>query len=119
MTKTSSKVFIEDEKVKWEKMSKGVKRKIMAYDKNIMLVRVEFEQGAIGTLHSHYHSQVSHVESGRFEVEIGKEKKILYKGDAFYVAPDVVHGVVCLEQGVLLDVFSPMREEFIAKSIKE
>ena len=114
MGNATKKVFIEDEKVAWEKPAPGMKRKIMAYDKNLMLVRVEFEKGAVGALHSHYHTQISHVESGRFEVEIAGEKKILYKGDAFYVPPHVIHGAVCLEPGVLIDVFSPMREDFIS-----
>ena len=85
----------------------------MAYDDRLMLVRVEFEKGAVGTLHSHPHTQITHVESGRFEVEIGGEKKILAAGDVFYVPPHVIHGAVCLERGTLIDVFSPMREDFI------
>lgn len=67
----------------------------------------------IGTLHSHYHSQITSIESGLFEVEIGGEKKILKTGDVFYIPPNVVHGVVCMEEGVLLDMFSPMREDFV------
>jgi quercetin dioxygenase-like cupin family protein len=36
-----------------------------------------------------------------------------FSGDAFYIPPNVIHGAVCLEAGVLIDVFSPMREDFI------
>jgi quercetin dioxygenase-like cupin family protein len=78
-----------------------------------MLVRVEFSKDGIGTLHHHYHSQITHVESGVFEVNIEGEKKILRGGDAFYIPPNLVHGCVCLEAGVLIDVFSPMREDFV------
>jgi quercetin dioxygenase-like cupin family protein len=78
-----------------------------------MVVKVQFDKGGIGSLHQHYHSQITHVESGIFEVEIGGEKKILSQGDAFYVPPNVLHGAVCHEEGVLIDVFSPMREDFI------
>jgi quercetin dioxygenase-like cupin family protein len=46
-------------------------------------------------------------------VEIGGEKKVLRAGDAFYIPPNVLHGAVCLEPGVLIDIFSPMREDFI------
>jgi quercetin dioxygenase-like cupin family protein len=53
------------------------------------------------------------VESGVFEVEINSEKKMLKAGDAFYIPPNVIHGAVCLERGVLIDTFSPMREDFI------
>jgi quercetin dioxygenase-like cupin family protein len=53
------------------------------------------------------------VESGLFEIEINGDKKILKRGDAYYIPPDTMHGAVCIEAGVLIDVFSPMREDFI------
>lgn len=113
MENTVTKVFFESEQVPWESVAPGMRRKIMAYEQNLMLVRVEFEKGAVGTVHSHSHTQISYVESGSFEVSIGEEKKTLIKGDAFYAPPHVMHGAVCLEAGVLIDVFSPMREDFI------
>ncbi len=88
----------------------------MAYDDKLMVVRVEFEKGSIGSLHQHPHSQITHVESGKFEVAINNEKKVLTSGDAFYIPPNADHGCVCLEDGVLIDVFSPMREDFIASN---
>jgi quercetin dioxygenase-like cupin family protein len=94
-------------------MAPGVRRKIMAYDDNLMMVRVEFEKGGVGELHSHYHVQITNVESGLFEVEINQQKQVLKAGDVFYVPPHALHGAVCLEAGVLIDVFSPMREDFI------
>ncbi|MGC4101939.1 cupin domain-containing protein [Ferruginibacter sp.] len=113
-TTVTQKVFIENADIEWQEMAKGVRRKIMAYDERLMVVKVEFESGGIGTLHQHYHTQITHIESGVFEVEIGGEKKILKAGDAFYIPPNVMHGAVCIEAGVLIDVFSPMREDFIA-----
>lgn len=112
-TTESVKVFIENEGIDWEEVDKGVKRKIMAWDDRLMVVKVMFEKGGIGSVHQHHHSQITHIESGVFEVEIGKEKKVLKAGDAFYIPPDTMHGAVCLEAGVLIDVFSPMREDFI------
>ena len=113
MEAIAPKVFIADKDVNWEKTAPGMQRKIMAYDDRLMLVRVEFEKGGVGALHSHPHTQISHVEKGSFEVEISGEKRVLGAGDVFYVPPHAVHGAVCLEAGVLIDVFSPMREDFI------
>ena len=112
---SSSQEFIENESVEWEPMSAGVRRKVMAYSDEIMLVRVEFEIGGIGTIHNHPQVQVSNVESGVFEIEIDGKKKILKAGDAFYVPSNSMHGAVCIKAGVLVDVFSPMREDFIDK----
>jgi len=112
-TTETVKVFIENSDLPWEVVGEGMKRKIMAYDDRLMLVKVEFETGGIGTVHQHPHTQISHVESGVFEIEIAGEKKILRAGDAFFIPPNVWHGAVCKEAGVLIDVFSPMREDFI------
>ncbi len=109
----SSKVFIENKEIAWEELGNGVKRKIMSWDDRLMLVKVSFEKGSVGAVHKHHHTQISHVESGRFEVEIDSEKRILSAGDAFYIPPNVLHGAVCMEAGVLIDVFSPMREDFV------
>ena len=78
-----------------------------------MLERVAFEAGGIGTVLQLVHTQITHVESGVFEIEIAGEKKILKAGDAFFIPSNVWHGAVCLEEGVLIDTFSPMREDFI------
>lgn len=109
----TSAAFLLGDEMEWEIIGKGVKRKIMAYDETIMLVNVHFDKGGIGAIHEHYHSQVTYVESGQFEVTIGGETKILKGGDSFYVQPHVLHGAICLESGILVDVFSPMREDFI------
>lgn len=112
-TSESVQVFIENNDIPWQEVDKGVRRKIMAYDDSLMVVKVQFDAGGIGTVHQHRHSQITHVESGVFEVEIGGDKKVLKGGDAFYIPPNVLHGAVCIEAGVLIDVFSPMREDFV------
>ncbi len=111
--KTSSDVFLICSELKWEDTDPGVQRQIMGYDGQLMMVKVKFEKGAVGALHSHYHSQSSYIASGKFEMTIDGEKRILETGDGFYVAPDTVHGLVCLEAGIVIDTFSPMRTTFI------
>jgi quercetin dioxygenase-like cupin family protein len=106
-------LYVQNDSVELEQVDNGVSRKIMAYDEHLMLVKVFFETGGIGTVHQHRHSQITHVESGVFEVEIDNQKKLLKAGDAFYIPPNILHGAICLEAGILIDVFSPMREDFI------
>ena len=97
----------------WEQPGPGIKRQIMAYDGQLMMVKVLFEKGAIGTMHAHYHSQATYVVSGKFELTIGDQKKVIGPGDGYYVAPDELHGCVCLEEGILIDTFSPVRADFL------
>ncbi len=108
-----SELFQIETETTWEDLGNGVQRKIYGYDDQIMLVKAKFEAGAIGPLHEHYHVQVTYVESGVFEMTIGDEKKIIRKGDGYYVPPHAVHGCVCVEPGILIDVFAPHREDFI------
>jgi quercetin dioxygenase-like cupin family protein len=109
----NSTYFIEDERLEWQHVSAGISRKIMAHDPSLMLVQVKFEKGAVGALHQHVHVQISHVFSGVFEVEIEGIKQILKTGDSFFVPSNLWHGVKCLEEGILIDTFSPMREDFV------
>jgi len=111
--KTKSESFNLASEIKWEQTAPGIKRQIMGYDGQIMLAKAFFEKGSVGAPHRHYHSQASYIVSGVFEVLIGKEKKILKGGDGYSVKPDELHGNVCLEEGTVIDVFSPMRADFL------
>lgn len=113
--KTRSETFQIGRKLHWEPAGEGVQRQIMGYDGQLMIVKVHFQKGAVGNLHEHYHSQATYVASGKFQLTIGKKKKVLVAGDGYYVAPDELHGCVCLEEGVLIDVFSPHRADFLKK----
>lgn len=105
--------FIPADAAPWEVVGGGVRRRIMAHNADLMMVYVEFEGGAIGSIHTHPHTQCSYVTSGRFEVTIDGESRVMETGDSFYVAPDLAHGVRCLEAGVLIDAFSPARLDFL------
>jgi len=109
----ASKEFLLDKNQEWEIVGEGVKRKIMGYDDNIMLVKVHFDKGGIGYKHEHYHSQVTYIESGIFKFTIGEETKTVKGGDTVYIPPHTIHGAICTEEGVLIDVFSPIREDFM------
>lgn len=96
-----------------EDLGGGVKRKITACHDNLMCVEVHFEKGAVGALHSHPHEQITYIISGKFEFEVGGVKQVLSAGDSTFKQPDIIHGAVCLEAGVLLDIFTPCRKDFL------
>jgi quercetin dioxygenase-like cupin family protein len=109
-----SKVFVESGKLNWETVGDGVQRQILGHDPHLMMVCVKFNKGSIGPVHKHPHRQVTYVAGGSFEVRIGSEKTVLKSGDCFFVPPNVDHGVVALEAGTLIDVFTPTREDFLS-----
>ncbi len=105
---------VRADSVAWEVTGEGVKRRILGFDGALMMVHVRFAKGSIGPVHRHPHRQVTFVEEGAFEVQVGTRKSTLRTGDCFFISPDVDHGVVALEEGSLVDVFTPAREDFLA-----
>jgi len=98
-----------------ESVGDGITRQLFGYDDSILMARVEFDVGAVGDIHSHTHSQTSYIQSGEFDVHINGVEKRLGPGDSFYIAPHLDHGAVCRKAGVLIDVFSPVRDDFLGK----
>jgi len=106
-------VWVFDRDIEGKSHSPGVIRKIMAYSDNVMCVAHEFEKGSAGALHSHPHTQIAYVAEGRFNFTVGGETREISKGDTVYTRSGVQHGCECLEKGVLVDFFTPMREDFV------
>jgi len=92
----------------------GVTRRILAHSDGLMCVENTFEQGAVGALHSHPHTQITYVLSGSFSFTIDGETRVVRAGDTLLKENGVVHGCTCLEAGKLLDIFTPAREDFLA-----
>lgn len=105
--------FLKGAELPTEFVAEGVTRQVMGFNNQIMMVKVHFEAGSEGYVHSHFHSQVAYVESGEFDVTVGNETRTLVAGDCFFMEPNIEHGAVCKKEGVLIDVFSPMREDFL------
>ncbi|MBQ8161287.1 MAG: cupin domain-containing protein [Clostridia bacterium] len=92
----------------------GVKRRILSYNEYLMTVEVLFETGAEGAAHTHLHTQCTYVLSGKFRYTVNGQAVDLGPGDSIVVDPGQVHGTLCLEKGVLLDVFTPKRADFLS-----
>lgn len=107
------KYFCFSEEVAEVSPSEGMTRKVLSYSKDLMVCELHFDKGADGSPHKHAHQQISYVVSGVFEAMVGDEKRVLKAGDTVYDPSNMVHGVTCIEEGILLDIFTPMREDFI------
>lgn len=104
--RNQAKVTVLDEKVT---------RSVLLHDGSMMLVEFQFKKGGVGQPHSHEeHEQIGYIAEGVFEVTVGEETKTLSRGDSYYAARNVTHGVVALEDGVILDTFTPIRDDFLS-----
>ena len=96
-----------------EQLEDGITRQILGFGDDLMTCRLTFDAGAIGAVHSHPHSQTSYCEAGRFLYRVADIEKEIGPGDCVYIAPNLQHGLVCIEAGVIIDSFSPKRADFL------
>lgn len=68
--------------------------------------------GADFPLHQHPHQQVAHVLEGAFELTLGNETRILEPGTTAVIPGGVVHGGKAITDCLLLDVFTPERDDY-------
>lgn len=101
--------------VEGQPAGEGVTRRVCAYCDEMMCVVNEFEAGAVGALHSHPHTQITYVAEGRFRFTIDGEAHEVSRGDTLLKQDGVEHGCICLEKGILVDFFTPMRKDFVGE----
>jgi quercetin dioxygenase-like cupin family protein len=90
----------------------GMRRQVLAHTDQLMLVRHYFENGWVGARHSHPHHQLVYVISGSIRVDIDGKVFDVHAGDSFVVDGDVEHQASALEPSEVLDVFTPVREDY-------
>lgn len=106
-------MFGFNEKMEPEVCGEGVTRKILTHNEELMMVEVTFEKGAEGSEHTHPHRQISYIAKGSFEFNLDGDKRVVKQGDSVLILGDVNHGVKALEDAVIVDVFTPMRADFL------
>lgn len=104
---------VKNGEAQWTDLGGGVKRRVLAHNNDGMAVEVQFETGAIGAAHSHPHVQCSYVLSGAFVFTAGGIDYEVAAGDTLAFERGETHGCVCKAAGTLIDIFSPMREDFL------
>jgi quercetin dioxygenase-like cupin family protein len=106
-------MFVKNKDVKSEEIAPGVTRKIMGYQSDLMVIRVTFDGDTSFPSHQHPHQQITHIIEGKFKATIDGKSEMLGPGDSYVVPGDVMHSVECFGSGVLIDVFSPRRDDFL------
>jgi quercetin dioxygenase-like cupin family protein len=110
---TDAKVFAQPGEGEWVATPDGNRRRVVLYTDELMVVQFAFNKGGVGDLHSHPHVQSSYVAKGSFEVTIDGVTETVSAGGSFIVPSNLVHGVRALEDGLLVDTFTPHRADFL------
>src|SRR5713226_6544009 len=97
-----------------ERVQEGIERQ-MVVGKNVMICRFHFAPNLVTPAHEHPHEQMTLIQKGRVLFTIGDEQKIVRAGDVLHFPSGTRHGATMLdEEVILIDVFSPIREDFLA-----
>jgi len=97
----------------WVDLGDGVRRRILAQTPDAMTVEVEIPKDGVGEVHNHPHVQTIFVAEGRFEFTVDGQSRIVGPGDSLIIPSNAVHGCVALENGRLIDSFTPRRDDFL------
>ena len=102
-------------KIPVEKIAAGIERQ-MVVGQNVMMCRFRFAPFVVTAEHSHPHEQMTLVVQGKVKFFISGEERIVSVGDILHFPPDNRHGATMLdEEVILIDIFSPIREDFLEK----
>ena len=102
-------MFFIDKDIEKANLDEKTERKVLAHDEEMMLCHLYFKTGGIGKKHT----QICYILKGRFEFDLDGDTRVISAGDSVYIPSGVEHGLVCLETGELLDIFTPERKDFL------
>jgi quercetin dioxygenase-like cupin family protein len=93
-----------------------IQKKTLAYGDRTLMAEFRLEHGADLPRHSHPHEQTGYLVSGEIELSIGDETHQVKPGDSWCIAGGVEHKATVLEDSVAIEVFSPVREDYIPQT---
>ncbi|GLX85494.1 cupin [Thalassotalea loyana] len=111
--KNESAHFTFGDEAEIEDLGGGLKRQMLGYNDELMAVKIWFDEGITAYTHSHRHSQVTYVVEGEFHFMVAGVTKVMKAGDSCYIPPHAEHGATSPTGGILIDTFSPAREDFL------
>jgi quercetin dioxygenase-like cupin family protein len=92
-----------------------VSREILSAEGSVMLVKVQLAEGFVGEVDQHPEEQISYIEHGLVEFEVGGVVRVLRQGDSVYIPSNVEHRVKVIEECTILDVFTPVRVDLLGR----
>jgi quercetin dioxygenase-like cupin family protein len=91
----------------------GVERKTLVFGDKTLMSEFRLVKGSVLPLHSHPHEQTGYLVSGHLDLTIGPDRFEVLPGDSWCVAGHVDHAAEAIEDSVAIEVFSPVREDYL------
>ncbi len=97
---------------------KGIDMKTLVYGEKTLMAEFRLQKGSVLPRHSHPHEQTGYLVKGRIRFSIGAEECDAQAGDTWCIPGGVDHGAEIIEDSVAIEVFSPVREDYLPKEIE-
>jgi len=105
--------YKKKENIPYRQPLEGVRFKSLAHGEKTHLTEFRLDKGSIIPVHSHPHEQTGYLISGKMKFTIADEVFMAEAGDGWNIPGDVEHGVEVLEGALVIEVFSPAREDYL------
>ena len=96
-------------------MARGLTRRTLVSNETLMICRFDLECGVVIPEYSHPHDQASYVVSGKVCITVDGNTLELGAGDSYCAPSGALHSARALEASVVVDTFSPPREDYLYK----
>jgi len=106
-------MFTKKSDAGYRELLDGAEMKTLAHGEKTLLAKFHLKKGAAIPLHGHIYEQTGFMISGKMRFKIGDEQFDCEPGDTWCIPGDVPHGVEVLEDSVVVEVFSPVREDYL------
>lgn len=93
----------------------GIEQKTLVYGEKTLMTEFLLQKGSILPRHAHPHEQTGYLVKGRIRLTIGSEQYDVQPGDSWCIPGEVEHGAEIIEDAVAIEVFSPVREDYLPK----
>ena len=97
----------------------GIEMKTLVHGERTLMTEFVLKKGSQLPHHSHPHEQIGYLVNGRMRLSIGSEKNDVMPGDSWCIPSGVEHGAEILEDSVAVEVFSPVREDYLPKELDQ
>jgi quercetin dioxygenase-like cupin family protein len=91
----------------------GIAQKTLVYGERTLMVEFLLKKGSILPRHSHPHEQIGYLITGRIRLSIDSERYDVESGDSWSIPGGMEHGAETLEDAIAVEVFSPVREDYL------
>jgi quercetin dioxygenase-like cupin family protein len=107
-------MFAKHDAAGYRKALDKIMRKTLVHGIRTLMTEFRLEQGALLPKHRHPHEQTGYLVSGRLDLTIGGQTHTVSPGDSWCIPGDVEHSAVAHEDSVAIEVFSPVREDYLS-----